>query len=259
MKKYYYSDGQQQFGPLSKKELKSNNITKETLVWYDGLKDWTKAGEVEELADLFPVTPPPPPLPKQKTATPPSMPENKTVTPPPMPNIDDGKIKRKPKKLLIIASVIIGLVIIVGVLITIQSRQKQKEKEEFERIEAIKQEEQRQRDEEQRLKMEKQISQERLNPENYLSLTNVKLKNGNLLTGYVNSKAQYVWYKQIQIKVIFYDGNNRILQSDIYHINGDFSPNSKKTLQVTIKEIQGVINSLKWESFNAIIIGAKPN
>lgn len=246
MKTYYYSDGQQQIGPLSKEELQSKGITKDTLVWREGLTEWTKAGNVEELVDLFPTTPTPPPLPEQKT-----------TTPPPIPNKDEGEIKRKPKKLLIIISVIIGLVIIVGVMITIQSRQKQKEKEEFERIEAFKQEEQRRRDEEQRLKMEEQISQERLNPENYLSLTNVKLKNGNLLTGYVNSKAQYVWYKQIQIKVIFYDGNNKILQSDIYHINGDFSPNSKKTLQVTIKEIQGVINSLRWESFNAVIIGAK--
>lgn len=259
MKKYYYSDGKQQIGPLSKEELKSKGITKDTLVWYEGLTEWTKAGDVEELVDLFPNTPTPPPIPEQKIATPPPMPGNKTVTPPPMSNKDNGKMKRKPKKLLIIASVIIGLMIIVGVLITIQSRQKQKEKEEFERIEAVKQEEQRQRDEEQRLKMEKQISQERLNPEKYLSLTNVKLKNGNLLTGYVNSNAQYVWYKQVQIKVIFYDGNNKILQSDIYHVNGDFSPNSKKTLKITIKEIQGVINSLKWESFNAIIISAKPN
>lgn len=259
MKKYYYSDGKQQIGPLSKEEIQSKGIAKDTLVWSEGLTEWTKASEVAELVDLFPNIPTPPPLPEQKTATPPPIPENKTVTPPPMPNNDNINIKRKSKKPLIIVSVIIGLLIIVGVLITIQSKQKQKEKEEFERIEAIKQEEQRQRDEEQRLKMEKQISQEKLNPENYLSLTNVKLKNGNLITGYINSTAKYVWYKQVQIKVIFYDGNNRILQSDIYHINGDFSPNSKTTLKLTIKEIQGIINTLKWESFNAIIIGAKPN
>lgn len=247
MKKYYYSDGQQQFGPFSKKELKSNNITKETLVWYDGLKDWTKASEVEELADLFSSNATPPPLPKQKT-----------TTPPPIPKQGNEKTIRKPKRLAIVISVIIVLIALAGVIFAIQLK-KQKEKEELERIEAIKQEEQTQKDEEQRLKTEQQISNERSNPEKYLSLSNVTLKNGNILTGYINSKAQYVWYKQVQIKVIFYDGNNKVLQSDIYHINGEFSPNSKNTLRVTIKEVQGVINSLKWESFNVVIIGAKPN
>ena len=247
MKKYYYSDGQQQFGPLSKKELEGNKITKETLVWYDGLKDWIKAGEVEELADLFPATPTPPPLPKQKT-----------ITPPPIPGQSDGKTKRKPKKLAIVIGVIIGLVALVGVICLVQSRQKQKEKEEFERIEAVKKEEQRQKEEEQKLKIEEQISRERSYPESFLTLTNLSVNNGTILTGYIKSDAQYVWYKQIQIKVIYYDGNNSVLQSDIYHINGSISPNSKEPFRVKIKEIQGVINTLKWEKRSVIIVGAKP-
>ena len=57
MKQYYYSDGQQQIGPISKDELKLKGITKETLVWCEGLSNWTKAGEIEDLADLFPNIP----------------------------------------------------------------------------------------------------------------------------------------------------------------------------------------------------------
>ncbi|MBR5433760.1 MAG: DUF4339 domain-containing protein [Bacteroidales bacterium] len=60
MKQYYYSDGQQQIGPISKDELKLKGITKGTLVWCEGLSNWTKAGDVDELADLFPNIPTPP-------------------------------------------------------------------------------------------------------------------------------------------------------------------------------------------------------
>ena len=62
MKQYYYSDGQQQIGPISKEDLKLKGITKETLVWCDGLNEWTKAGSVDDLADLFPNIPTPPPI-----------------------------------------------------------------------------------------------------------------------------------------------------------------------------------------------------
>ena len=79
---YYYSDGQQQIGPISKDELKLKGITKETLVWREGLSEWTKAGEVEDLADLFPKIPTPPPIPGQKKVAPPPMPGSKTTTPP---------------------------------------------------------------------------------------------------------------------------------------------------------------------------------
>ena len=82
---YYYSDGQQQIGPISKDELKLKGITKETLVWCEGLSNWTKAGEVEDLADLFPKIPTPPPMPKQEMVTPPPIPEPQKVAPPPMP------------------------------------------------------------------------------------------------------------------------------------------------------------------------------
>lgn len=59
MKKYHYSDGDNQFGPLTIEELKDNKITKDTMVWYEGLDNWVKAGDVDELKELFKSTPPP--------------------------------------------------------------------------------------------------------------------------------------------------------------------------------------------------------
>lgn len=65
MKQYYYSDGQNQFGPFTKEELRGQKITKETLVWCEGMSDWVKAGDVDDLADLFFQISMPPPLPGQ--------------------------------------------------------------------------------------------------------------------------------------------------------------------------------------------------
>jgi hypothetical protein len=61
MKKYFYTDGTNNFGPFSLDELKEKNITRETKVWFQELGDWKKAGEVPELFELFKLLPPPPP------------------------------------------------------------------------------------------------------------------------------------------------------------------------------------------------------
>jgi hypothetical protein len=67
MKLFFYTDGTDKFGPFTIEELKGKGITRDTMVWYEGLDDWKKAGEVPELYQLYSATPPPP------------------VTPPPVP------------------------------------------------------------------------------------------------------------------------------------------------------------------------------
>jgi hypothetical protein len=59
MKKYFYTDGTNKFGPFTFEELKGKNISRETLVWFQDLNDWKPAGEVPELSELFIHTPPP--------------------------------------------------------------------------------------------------------------------------------------------------------------------------------------------------------
>ncbi|MEQ8821663.1 MAG: SPFH domain-containing protein [Sumerlaeia bacterium] len=52
-----------QAGPFNMEELKAKTqggaITRETLVWKEGMANWTKAGDVEELKVLFASVPPP--------------------------------------------------------------------------------------------------------------------------------------------------------------------------------------------------------
>lgn len=53
MRNYYYTDGQDKYGPFTFEELKTKSISEETLVWYQGLQNWVPAGKVEELHKLF--------------------------------------------------------------------------------------------------------------------------------------------------------------------------------------------------------------
>jgi hypothetical protein len=63
MKKYYYLEGTQQHGPFDIQELKQKNISKSTLIWYEGIENWSSADRIEELRGLFVSIPPPPPPP----------------------------------------------------------------------------------------------------------------------------------------------------------------------------------------------------
>jgi hypothetical protein len=57
---YYIVKQGKQEGPFAKEDLLKNGLTKNTLVWCNGMKDWTKAGEVPDLEELL-STPPTPP------------------------------------------------------------------------------------------------------------------------------------------------------------------------------------------------------
>ena len=59
MKKYFYSDGTNNFGPFTLDELKEKKISRETKIWFQELGEWKSAGEVPELTEIFKLVPPP--------------------------------------------------------------------------------------------------------------------------------------------------------------------------------------------------------
>lgn len=71
MKQYYYASGDQQLGPFSFEELQSKRISTDTYVWYEGLADWTRAGDLPELNALFEATTMTPPQPTVQQSPPP--------------------------------------------------------------------------------------------------------------------------------------------------------------------------------------------
>ncbi|MDB5257620.1 MAG: hypothetical protein JWM14_2315 [Chitinophagaceae bacterium] len=59
MKKYHIHTGTVQEGPFDIEELKEKKILQTTPIWHEGLTEWTTAGKIEELRDLFKEVPPP--------------------------------------------------------------------------------------------------------------------------------------------------------------------------------------------------------
>ena len=54
---YYYTDGKERYGPFTIDELRDRIITPETLVWKEGMSDWSPAKYLRELDVLFYTTP----------------------------------------------------------------------------------------------------------------------------------------------------------------------------------------------------------
>lgn len=59
MKAYFLHDGNQKTGPFSFEDLKQKGVESATLIWFDGLSTWTKAGEIPELHEILVKSPPP--------------------------------------------------------------------------------------------------------------------------------------------------------------------------------------------------------
>jgi hypothetical protein len=80
MNQYYYIINGEQKGPFDLETLQSKNLSPSTLVWREGLSDWTKASELIELSDLMKVIPPP--IPNSGRPGPPKMPVDDFESPP---------------------------------------------------------------------------------------------------------------------------------------------------------------------------------
>ena len=59
MKKYFYAKNDNKYGPFSLEELKNEDITKDTLIWFEGLEDWAPAKDIDEMRPFLELMPPP--------------------------------------------------------------------------------------------------------------------------------------------------------------------------------------------------------
>ena len=53
MKKYFYSDGLDKYGPFLKEELKGENLSSKTKVWCLGMDNWVELINVPQLSDVL--------------------------------------------------------------------------------------------------------------------------------------------------------------------------------------------------------------
>jgi hypothetical protein len=123
MKQYYIHNGQSEIGPLNQDELKAHQLNKNTPVWYEGLENWTTAGNIDSLRSYFQSTPPP------FNATNPHHNNSHSYTPPPpyFKETDYNKEERsfflKYKNWIFLASGILILFLGYLILRDIRSRQ----------------------------------------------------------------------------------------------------------------------------------------
>jgi len=75
---FYIAVNGQQTGPFTIEDLKAKNIQRDTLVWTEGLDNWTKAEHIPMLKEVLRATPPPLPNNEAKTTS-------QQVPPPPTP------------------------------------------------------------------------------------------------------------------------------------------------------------------------------
>jgi uncharacterized membrane protein YhaH (DUF805 family) len=97
MRKYYYSVGGTRVGPVTIEELKVvRGLSPETLVWYNGLSSWLRAGDVAELSELFAYVPSssPPPIVVGGVYAPSSLPSGEVQSMFAAPFSFDGRIRR---------------------------------------------------------------------------------------------------------------------------------------------------------------------
>jgi hypothetical protein len=95
MRKYFIHNGETENGPFNIEQLKLIQIKSETPIWYEGLHNWTVAGNVEELKSILISTSTPPKFEKFTQ-------QNSNVNPPSFikPNFENNQ-NFEPKKSII--------------------------------------------------------------------------------------------------------------------------------------------------------------
>ncbi len=121
MNTYHYSLEGKSYGPVSLEQLQGFNITKETLVWKEGLDHWVQAGELEELEVLFKAVPPP----LNQTVPPPLQ---KAV--PTVPSEDAEEKRDRVNKIFIWSGIAIGLLVFIILIMNIGKSKKSNNKEQ---------------------------------------------------------------------------------------------------------------------------------
>jgi len=242
MKEYYYSDGENQFGPFEIEELKEKKISKETLVWFEGLEEWVQASDIDELQILF--KPSPPPLIKI------SKDETTSIQETLIDEINISKTpKRKKRKKIIIVSFIIILlagIFILGLIFKNdifdnKSEEKSKKSNSSSKydysppIEKTPEE----------LKQEL-YQKERRRPKEYLSVSyslDYKFFSGkDQIKGWIYNEATLVTFKDVVLIVTYSTGTKTILRKDEFVVYQYVSPGSSAEFDIKTYSPRGTRN-----------------
>lgn len=238
MKKYYLYNGAEQQGPFEFDDLKAKDITKETPIWYEGLPEWTTAGNIEELNELFKKTTPPPfsgnassPPPVEKATT------QKTS------EIKQATHKKKNKLGLILQTIgVFGAIVIIAIIVNnylnsgdsgSTNNDNQTYDEKVMTVEEI------------------ELSQ----PTTFLMADGNYNENfwGDKIKvhGVIKNTATVASYKDAIVRITYYSKTKTELGSKEYTIYDIFPAHSEVKFELKIENYKDV-NSIGWEVITAI-------
>ena len=226
MKKFYLHDGKEQQGPFDIMDLKARLIKKETLIWYEGLTEWTTAGQVVELNKMFCVSTPPPFIP---------IPPKQTISQP-VKAIEPEKKKSKKTRNIIITLVIV-FVLGLGLFILYQINSKHHGSSDSYQEKVISIE-------------ETEYSQ----PTSYLTADGTyretffgdKIK----VNCEIKNSASIAFFKDVVVQVTYYSKTKTVLGTNSYVIYEIFPPQTKRTVELKIQNYRNV-KAIGWEVTDA--------
>jgi len=236
MKKYYLHNGTENIGPFDTYELKTKAITKNTEVWCEGMEDWKKAGEVEELRNVLTVVPPPiksfstpPPIQKTPTKSPPIQESTREIIPETT-KTSWGKIIAK--------SIVVTFLIIVAIGFTVDYSNRSTDSDSYtESIMTI-------------------AEIEASAPSTYLNATGTYkptfLGDQLKINGIIENKATVTNYKDVIIEVVFYSKTKSEIARESYTIYDFYGPNSKKEFKLKVKNYSNV-TTIGWDVASATV------
>lgn len=236
MKKYYIHNGTDQKGPYDSEDLKAEHITENTPVWFEDLDDWTNASEIDELKHLFTTTTPPPY--KLDKSTPPIQ---KVAATPSIPNYQQGK-KRNNDVLIVL--IIVLLLIIVGGVFFLANKKSTGETTDPVNLEETYTE---------KVLTVKEI--ENSKPKKFLFASGKYDKNiwGNKLKihGVIQNKATVATFKNVVVRVIFYNKTKAELGKMDHTVEAIFLPQSETKFELKIENYKNV-DSIGWKVIQAL-------
>jgi hypothetical protein len=247
---YYCFDGEKRIGPINLEELKSI-VKSESLVWYDGLPEWTKASEIEDLKHLFYKLPPP--IPGIELGN--HAQENNT-------NYDFENKENKKRRLKIFAIVSISVIamsifIVFGIIILknyIDERQSDNySSDDYTEVSYDEESNREKTLEELRQDL---YSLEKQNPKSYLSVSfslDYKVLSGeDVIKGYIYNSATIATFKDVVLLVTYKTGTGTVLSTEEftvyqYVLPGNstnykiktYSPRNTKQINVEVKGAVG--------------------
>lgn len=238
MKKYFLHNGTEQQGPFDIEDLKARKITKDTAIWNEGITDWTSAGKIAELNDLFTNATPLPFNASSSTAPPPKEPTNHSAD-----VKSKAELKKKNTRGVVLQSIgVVGALIIIGVVIYgtmnkngggTTATDTKSYKEKVMTVEEI----------------------ERAQPSNFLSAGGTYNENfwGDKLKvhGKIKNSATVASFKDAVVKVTYYSKTMTALGSKEYTIYENFPPHSEVDFELKIENYKEV-NSIGWDVISAI-------